>query len=157
MTVDILLLRLLDTYTTKIAKICVLYTYWPVIKYVKNATALFTAMEHWTKRLFVGFWKAGLLAELQATMSWKRRLFAIFEALVPSNLKLHLTFSGFSLWEAPASYIIYITSYQTPSQTSRSCKILWHYHHASLNLRVIWWTDHFVETVSYRFLKYCLI
>ncbi len=32
-------------------------------------TALFTSMEHWAKRLFVGFGKDGLLAELQARTS----------------------------------------------------------------------------------------
>ncbi len=32
-------------------------------------STLFTSMERWAKRLFVGFWKDGLLAELQARMS----------------------------------------------------------------------------------------
>ncbi len=32
-------------------------------------TALFTSMERWAKRLFVGFEKDGLLAELQARTS----------------------------------------------------------------------------------------
>ncbi len=36
---------------------------------LKNLTPLFTSMERWAKRLFVGFWKDGLLAELQAKMS----------------------------------------------------------------------------------------
>ncbi len=37
--------------------------------YFKYVTALFASMEHWAKRLFVRFWKDGLLAELQANMS----------------------------------------------------------------------------------------
>ncbi len=35
----------------------------------ENLTALFKYMERWAKRLFVGFWKDGLSAELQAKMS----------------------------------------------------------------------------------------
>ena len=35
----------------------------------RTSTALFPSMEHWAKRLFVGFEKDGLLAELQARTS----------------------------------------------------------------------------------------
>ncbi len=31
-----------------------------------NVTAIFTSTDHWAERLFVGFWKDALLAELQA-------------------------------------------------------------------------------------------
>ena len=34
-----------------------------------NKLLFFTSIEHWAKRLFVGFQKYGLLAELQARMS----------------------------------------------------------------------------------------
>ncbi len=45
-------LRLPDSYDAKIAKICNLWTFWPVIQ---SITTLFTSMEHWKKRVFVRF------------------------------------------------------------------------------------------------------
>ena len=44
-------LRIPDSYDAKIAKICNFWTFWPVIRLINN---LFK-MEHWAKRLFVGF------------------------------------------------------------------------------------------------------
>ncbi len=38
-----------------------------------SVSAFFTSMEHWTKRLFVRFWKDGFSAEIQARMSRSSR------------------------------------------------------------------------------------
>ncbi len=63
-----MVLRILASYEAKIAKICNLGTFWPVIQLItmfsKSDIALYTSMERWAKRLFAGFLKDGLLAEL---------------------------------------------------------------------------------------------
>ena len=49
--------------------------------YFKNVTALFTSVERWAKRLFVGFEKDGLLAELQARTSRSCRFCCFFKEI----------------------------------------------------------------------------
>ncbi len=63
-------LRLPYRNDARIAKICNLWTFWLVIQLMNQSHCTFYMyyMERWTKRLCVGFWKDGLLAELQAKM-----------------------------------------------------------------------------------------
>ncbi len=83
-------LRILASNEAKLAEICNFWTLWPVIQLMHHLfkiqqkgflprqwhsnAAFFTSMDHWAKRLFVRFWKGGLLDELQARM----QIFAIF-------------------------------------------------------------------------------
>ncbi len=60
--------------------------------YFKNVTELFTSMEYWAKGFFVGFWKGGLFAELQARMSRGCRflLFLKHKCLVTLNIQIKI-------------------------------------------------------------------
>ena len=62
------LLRIPDSYDSEIAKILAR------ISANKPSFQNPTYMEHWAKRVFVGFWIDGLLAELQARMSRSCRI-----------------------------------------------------------------------------------
>ncbi len=78
---------------------------------ILNVTALFTSMEHWAKRLFVRFWKDGLLAKLKARMSWGRRFLPFLKHRCLVTLTLYKTRQiQFDFKLFPLSKIAYLCS-----------------------------------------------
>ncbi len=72
--------------------------------YFKNVTALFTYIEHWGKRVFVGFCIDGtLLAELQAGMSRSCRILLFLHHNYQVSLKWH----KYSLLRFPDTPCVY--------------------------------------------------
>ena len=79
----------------------------PFQNLTKNLFARFTSMEHWSKRLFVGFLKDGLLAELQTRMSRSRRFCCFLPRYIASTAPF--TF----LWKS----CVYSKSFECKSTT----------------------------------------